>query len=202
MESVMQATRNGVRAALFVAAFIVSAASTVTLKPSLAFAVDTVMSKDAPDLTSVRAKIKAKDYQAAVAELKTLADTHQQADVYSRIGFSLRKTGDYPTALTYYKKALDFDANHRGAREYLGELYVETGDLPKAREQMAVLSRLRPAGCEETEQSEKGVESISQIDFDAPVQGVSASGQKLTWRRGVVDVRSSLEPDIVGMCCF
>jgi len=34
-----------------------------------AFAVDNVTSKDAPDLTSVRAKIKAKDYKGALAEL-------------------------------------------------------------------------------------------------------------------------------------
>ena len=93
------------------------------------------------------------------AELKVLADTHQHADVYSLMGFSLRKTGDYPTALTFYKKALDFDANHKGAREYLGELYVETGDLPKAREQLAVLEKLCPQGCEEREDLEKALAS-------------------------------------------
>jgi Flp pilus assembly protein TadD len=153
----MHPTRNGIRGVLFVAASLMGAAAIVTLEPSLAFAVDTVTSKDAPDLTSVRAKIKAKDYQAALTELKTLADTHQHADVYSLLGFSLRKTGDYPTALTYYKKALDFDVNHKGAREYLGELYVETGDLPKAREQLAMLERLCPQGCEEREDLEKAL---------------------------------------------
>jgi tetratricopeptide (TPR) repeat protein len=70
------------------------------------------------------------------------------------MGFTLRKTGDYTTALTYYRKALDFDANHKGAREYLGELYVETGDLSKAREQLAVLEKLCPQGCEEREDLE------------------------------------------------
>src|SRR4029078_6818695 len=95
------------------------------LGSTLALAVDTVTPKAAPDLTSVRAKIKAKHFQSALAELKVLADTHQQADIYSLMGFSLRKTGDYATALTFYKKALDFDTNHKGAREYLGELYVE-----------------------------------------------------------------------------
>src|SRR5205807_9900296 len=102
-----------------------------------------------------RAKIKAKDYRAALVELTTVADTHQHADVYSLMGFSLRKTGDYTTALTFYKKALDFDANHKGAREYLGELYVDMGDLPKAREQLAVLTKLCPQGCEEREDLEK-----------------------------------------------
>ena len=77
------------------------------------------------------------------------------------MGFSLRKTGDYTTALTFYKKALDFDADHKGAREYLGELYVETGDLSKAREQLAVLARLCPQGCEEREDLEKALASAA-----------------------------------------
>jgi Flp pilus assembly protein TadD len=111
--------------------------------------------------TSVRAKIKAKDYQAALTELNVLADTHQHADVYSLMGFSLRRTGDYPTALTFYKKALDFDADHKGAREYLGELYVETGDLTKAREQLAILTKLCPQGCEEREDLEKALASAT-----------------------------------------
>jgi len=155
----MHPIRNGVRTIRVVAASFVCAAAITTLGSPVAFAVDTMTSKDAPDLTSVRAKIKAKDYKAALVELKTVADTHQHADVYSLMGFSLRKTGDFPTALTYYKKALDFDANHKGAREYLGELYVETGDLSKAREQLAVLEKLCPQGCEEREDLEKALAS-------------------------------------------
>jgi tetratricopeptide (TPR) repeat protein len=65
------------------------------------------------------------------------------------MGFSLRKIGDYKQALTFYNKALDFDAVHKGAHEYLGELYVETGQVDKAKEQLAVLSKICPAGCEE-----------------------------------------------------
>jgi Flp pilus assembly protein TadD len=115
----------------------------------------------------MRAKIKAKDYQAALTELKLLADTHQHADVYSLTGFSLRKTGDYATALTFYRKALDFDANHMGAREYLGELYVETGDLSKAREQLAILTKLCPQGCEEREDLEKALARQHRKPTDA-----------------------------------
>ena len=37
----------------------------------------------------------------------------RHADVHNLLGFSLRKTGDYA-------KALDFDADHKGAHEYLG----------------------------------------------------------------------------------
>jgi cytochrome c-type biogenesis protein CcmH/NrfG len=136
---------------------LAGAAMLSALASSLALAVDTVTSKDAPDLTSVRAKIKSKEYKAALAELQALANTHQHADVYSLMGFSLRKTGDYKNALTFYMKALDFDAEHKGAREYLGELYVETGDLAKAREQLAVLTRLCPQGCEERQDLEQAL---------------------------------------------
>ena len=151
--------RTGV--ALTLVACLTGIAAAATLGSPPALAVDTVTSKDAPDLTSVRAKIKAKDYHAALAELKVLADTHQHADVYSLMGFSLRKTGDYPTALTFYKKALDFDADHKGAREYLGELYVETGDLVKAREQLEILTKLCPQGCEEREDLEQALASAT-----------------------------------------
>src|SRR5881392_4214997 len=114
-----------------------------------ALAVDNISSRDAPDLTSVRAKIKAKDFKAALAELTPMLATHQHADVYNLMGFSLRKTGDYPQAYTFYRKALDFDPDHKGALEYLGELYVETGQVEKARENLALLKKLCPVGCEE-----------------------------------------------------
>jgi tetratricopeptide (TPR) repeat protein len=151
----MRSTRNRIRHALLLALCLAGASAPAIIGSSPAFAVDNMNSKDAPDLTSVRAKIKAADYRGAITELKVLADTNQHADVYSLMGFSLRKIGDYPTALTFYKKALDFDADHKGAREYLGELYVDMGDLPKAREQLAVLTKLCPQGCEEREDLEK-----------------------------------------------
>jgi Flp pilus assembly protein TadD len=114
-----------------------------------AFAVDNVTSKDAPELTSVRAKLKAKDYKGALAELTPMLAAYQHADVYNLMGFSLRKTGDQKQAYTFYRKALDFDPQHKGALEYLGELYVETGQLEKAKENVVLLKKLCPSGCEE-----------------------------------------------------
>jgi tetratricopeptide (TPR) repeat protein len=114
-----------------------------------AFAVDNVTSKDAPDLTSVRAKIKAKDYKGALAELTPMLEKVQHPDVYNLMGFSLRKTGDQKQAFTFYRKALDFDPQHKGALEYLGELYVETGQIEKAKANAEQLKKLCPADCEE-----------------------------------------------------
>jgi tetratricopeptide (TPR) repeat protein len=86
-----------------------------------------------------------------------MLETHQHADVYNLMGFSLRKTGDYKQAYTFYRKALDFNADHKGAHEYLGELYVETGQIEKAREQLMALRKLCPAGCEELSDLEEAI---------------------------------------------
>ncbi|ARM90072.1 tetratricopeptide repeat-containing protein [Rhizobium sp. CIAT894] len=129
--------------------------SAVTALP--AFAVDNMQSTDVPDLTSVRAKIDAKDYAGALVELRGLAEDNQQADVYNLMGYTLRKTGDYRTSLTYYTKALELQPDHKAAREYLGELYVETGEMAKAEEQVSSLKQLCPSGCEELEDLQKAI---------------------------------------------
>ena len=131
------------------------------LSSAPAYAVDNTTSTDAPDLTSVRTKIKAKDYAGALAELRELADDVQHADVYNLMGYTLRKAGDFKTSLTYYTKAIEMQPEHKAAREYLGELYVETGNMEKAKEQLAVLAKLCPGGCEEREDLQKAINAKS-----------------------------------------
>ena len=113
----------------------------------------------ASDLTSVRAKIKAKDYAAAKEELRNLVEDAQHPDVYSLLGFTLRKTGDYATSLAYYTKALELEPDHKAAREYLGELFLETDKLDLAKDQLAALERLCPAGCEERDDLQRAIDA-------------------------------------------
>jgi Flp pilus assembly protein TadD len=130
--------------------------------PSAAMAVDTPTTREAPDLSAVRAKIKAKEWNAAITDLNGMIDKGvQHADVYNLLGFSLRKSGDLKTAYTFYKKALDFDSEHKGALEYLGELYVQTGELAKARDHVVLLQKLCPQGCEELEDLQKALADAS-----------------------------------------
>jgi Flp pilus assembly protein TadD len=129
---------------------------------SPALAVDNMAPSGTPELAGVRAKIKAKDYQGAITELNTMIDKGvQHADAYNLLGFSLRKSGDTKTAMTYYKKALDFDPNHKGALEYSGELYVQIGDIAKARENAAKLTALCPGGCEELADLQEAINGAS-----------------------------------------
>ena len=138
--------------ALFFAGLLI--AGSVVAPP--ARAVDTRGLGQAPDLASVRAKIAAEDFQGAIAELTPLLDTHQHADVYNLLGFSYRKTGDREQAFIFYAKALDFDPRHKGALEYQGELFVETGQIDKARQNLVQLKQLC-ADCEELEDLKKAI---------------------------------------------
>lgn len=73
-------------------------------------------------------------------------------DVLTYQGFANRKLGRSDVALTYYSAALKIDPQHRGANEYLGEYYVERGDLQKAKAQLGKLERICAFGCEEAEE--------------------------------------------------
>jgi tetratricopeptide (TPR) repeat protein len=136
---------------------VIAAALAMAVAAAPARAVDDDSGTTTTDLTSVRSKIASGDYKAALAELRGLAEDNQGADVYNLIGFTLRKTGDYETSLSYYKKALDLRPDFKPAHEYLGELYVETGHPEEARAELATLTKLCPDGCEERADLEKAL---------------------------------------------
>ncbi|MFL5289769.1 MAG: hypothetical protein ACJ8AW_54625, partial [Rhodopila sp.] len=49
-----------------------------------------------PTLAKVRAAIKVRNYDAALADLRTVEATTKTADVYNLTGFCLRKKGERP----------------------------------------------------------------------------------------------------------
>jgi tetratricopeptide (TPR) repeat protein len=68
-----------------------------------------------------------------------------------------RKLGKLPESLGYYQRALAINPSHKGANEYLGELYLMMKDLPKAEAQLALLKGICPGGCEELEDLEADI---------------------------------------------
>lgn len=90
------------------------------------------------------------DFTDAVRAFETAAKADpKNADYFSMLGYSYRKSGDYDAAFEDYRKALSLDPAHRGAHEYVGEAYVETGNLAMADQHLARLAQLCPSGCPE-----------------------------------------------------
>ncbi len=94
--------------------------------------------------------VEAGDYAAAIPLLKkTIAADPTNADAHNYLGFSHRKLGNVDVALTHYGKALELNPEHRGANEYLGELYLDLDQLDKAKERLKVLDDACFFGCDE-----------------------------------------------------
>jgi len=102
--------------------------------------------------------VQAGDYQRALGSLQRVVQADpRNADAWNYIGFSQRNLQHFDESLAAYQKALAIDPDHRGANEYLGELYLKTGDLEKARERLSKLQSLCPGGCSEYDDLNKAV---------------------------------------------
>ena len=105
--------------------------------------------------------VKAQDFRRALGLLgKVVRRDPRNADAWNWIGFSNRKLKQFGDSLVAYKKALAIDSDHRGANEYLGELYLQTGDLAKARAQLKKLAAICSYGCEEYDDLEKAIKAF------------------------------------------
>ena len=81
-----------------------------------------------------------------------------QPDTLNYLGFASRKIGNFENAEKYYLEGLSIDPNHYGINEYLGELYVNTGRLDKAKERLKVLEN---CNCEEFKELNNAIKSGS-----------------------------------------
>jgi tetratricopeptide (TPR) repeat protein len=102
-----------------------------------------------PNYAQATALIGAGKYSDAIPLLeKVVAAKPDSADALNDLGYSHRKIGQIDAALQYYQRALELQPKHLGANEYLGELYLELGQLSKAEERLAVLDKACFFGCE------------------------------------------------------
>ncbi len=108
----------------------------------------------APDsgYTEAERAVKARQYEEAIKKLEqVVAKEPRNVDALNYLAYSHRELGRYDIAMGYYQKALGINANHRGANEYLGQLYLRMGKMKEAQAQLAKLQRLCGRGCEEYE---------------------------------------------------
>ena len=104
--------------------------------------------KKASKLEQNEKKDKAKKLYSRA--FKNLSKAHKldknNPDILNYMGFTSRKIGNFDEAEKYYLMGLKMNPNHNGINEYLGELYVQTNRIDKAKERLAVLKNCK---CEE-----------------------------------------------------
>jgi Flp pilus assembly protein TadD len=113
----------------------------------------------ADKLANARTLIAAKQWPAAIDELRRVNDT-TSADWNNLMGYTLRKgkTPDLAASEKHYDEALRIDPHHRNTLEYSGELYLMKGDLDKAQARLAALSAECSANCEQYSDLKSAIE--------------------------------------------
>ena len=119
--------------------------------------------------------IEKQDYAGAIPHLKHALMLQQgSADILNYLGYTARMTGDYPASLDYYQRALARNPDHKGAHEYLGELYLMMHQPDQARLQLAELVRLCPDGCVEKDTLTQALSAYATTTTSSPPAAPSA----------------------------
>ena len=81
-----------------------------------------------------------KIYSQAFKKLeKAYSSDKKNPDILNYMGYTSRKIGNFEQAEKFYLAGLSIKPNHNGINEYLGELYVQTNRIDKAKERLDVL---------------------------------------------------------------
>ena len=116
---------------------------------------ETSLYNDAVSFIKRAGKLEKKDKADKAKKLysqafKKLEKAHKSdkknPDILNYMGYTSRKVGNFDVAEKFYLKGLNINPNHNGINEYLGELYVQTNRLDKAKER---LEALKNCNCKE-----------------------------------------------------
>ena len=104
-----------------------------------------------------------KHYKKAIVHLlKHNKKFPSDPDTLNYLGFAHRKVGDYENAEIYYSMGLALDPKHVGINEYMGELFVVTNRLDKAKERLAVL---KDCNCKEYKELKLVIEGKKESKY-------------------------------------
>jgi len=79
----------------------------------------------------------------------SLADDKTDPRILNYLGYSHRKAGRVTVGLGYYQEALRHDPNYTLVREYMGEAYLQQGNVEAAMEQLTEIEKRCGKGCRE-----------------------------------------------------
>ena len=91
-------------------------------------------------------------YEQAFNKLdKAYKKNKKNPDILNYMGYTSRKIGNFDVAEKFYLQGLNINPKHNGINEYLGELYVQTNKIDKAKERLEVLKN---CNCKEYQELE------------------------------------------------
>ncbi len=99
---------------------------------------------------------KAERYDEALDVLNQLKNPNTAKALNYR-GYATRKSGHLDEGIAFYQKSVAMAPRYAQVREYLGEAYVQKGDLTSAKAQLKVIKSICGTKCEEYEDLAKAI---------------------------------------------
>ncbi|MEM7300742.1 MAG: tetratricopeptide repeat protein [Pseudomonadota bacterium] len=97
-------------------------------------------------------------YDEAIVTL-SYASNKSDPRVLNYLGYSHRKAGRIDVGMGYYKEALRIDPDYTLVRSYMGEAFLQKGDLASAREQLVEIEKRCGTGCAEYAELKKQIDA-------------------------------------------
>ena len=82
-------------------------------------------------------------------EVLSLAADKTDPRILNYLGYSHRKAGRITVGLGYYQEALRIDPDYTLVREYMGEAYLQLGDVDAAKSQLTEIEKRKGKGSRE-----------------------------------------------------
>jgi tetratricopeptide (TPR) repeat protein len=127
--------------------------------------------KQDPVVEAIQAAIAKADWpQAQSLARDSVTRNPGNADYHNLYAYSLRMGANpqMDQVFRHYNEALRLDPKHLGAHEYLGEAYLQTGNLDKAKDELRTLDKLCFFSCREYTMLKKSVADYEARQTAAP----------------------------------
>lgn len=137
---------------LFAAPLCVLLLTAASVKDEVPFRADS-------GLTKAEYFLATQKYAQAIDEAQSVLKRHpKDGDALTYMGFAYHRLGDKEKAVEFFDRALAVSPRHLGANKYRADLYLESGNIPRAFEQLQVLrSVCGAADCEEINELERAI---------------------------------------------
>ena len=142
--------------------------------------------------------VKAADYGTAISLLNgVVAEYPDNANAYNYLGYAHRKQNKLKAAYRHYSKALELNPKHVGANEYMGELYLDMGQVGGAEKRLAVLRKICRTSCEEYKELKLEIEKYWKANSLAAINLVIGGSLALGKAQPVVTQKVGLRGGFV-----
>ena len=95
-------------------------------------------------------------------EVLSMATDKTDPRILNYLGYSHRKSGRIQVGLGYYQEALRINPDYTLVREYLGEAYLQLGDVASAKNQLNEIEKRCGTGCEEYTELSKQIDAFHE----------------------------------------